>query len=81
MDINKILEKLDSLFSRNKTDDAEIFLSESLESAISEGDTGAIISILNELIGLYRDTSQFKKAVPYCGSLEKIGRASCRERV
>lgn len=72
MDINKILEKLDSLFSRNKTDDAEIFLSESLESAISEGDTGAIISILNELIGLYRDTSQFKKAVPYCGSLEKL---------
>lgn len=72
MDINKILEKLDSLFSQNKTDDAEIFLTESLESAISEGDTGAIISVLNELIGLYRDTSQFEKAVPYCGSLEKL---------
>ena len=75
MDINKILEKLDSLFSQNNTDDAEIFLTKSLDSAISEGDTGAIISVLNELIGLYRDTSQFEKAVPYCGSLEKLIRS------
>jgi len=72
MDINKILEKLDNLFTQNKTDDAEVFLSQNLETAISECDTGAIISILNELIGLYRDTSQFEKAVPYCGSLEKL---------
>jgi len=76
MDIKKIFKKLDDLFAQNRTDDAEVFLSENLGKAISESDTGAIISILNELIGLYRDTSQFEKAIPYCGSLEKLIKVS-----
>lgn len=72
MNINNVLEKLDKLFSQNKLNDAELFLTQNLEQSISESDTGAIITILNELIGLYRDTSQYEKAKAYCASLEKL---------
>ncbi len=65
MDIKDTLKKLDILFSENKIDMVEGFLSKSLEQAIKEDDTSSVITIVNELIGFYRDTGKYDMAVLY----------------
>lgn len=69
MDIQKVIDGLDALFAERQTNKVEDYLSENLEKALKEGDTGCAITIINELIGFYRDTSQYDKAEAYCGKL------------
>lgn len=72
MNIKIMMEKLNKLFSENRINEIEDFLSDNLRTAISENDDSAIMTILNELIGFYRDTSQYEKAISYCKTLEKL---------
>lgn len=69
LDIQKVIEGLDNLFAEKRIDRVETYLSENLEQALKEGDTGSAITIINELIGFYRDTSQYVKAEAYCEKL------------
>ncbi|MGN0632224.1 MAG: DUF4125 family protein, partial [Ruminococcus sp.] len=62
MDINKILNELDSLFASGQSEKAGAFLKSSYDSAMTENDFGSALTILNELIGFYRVTTQFEKA-------------------
>lgn len=77
MDIQKVIEGLDELFMNRQSEKVEDYLSVNLEQALNEGDTGSAITIINELIGFYRDTSQYEKAESYCEKLlpfmEKAG--------
>lgn len=77
MDIQQVIGGLNELFQNRETDKVEDYLSGHLESALKEGDAGAAITIINELIGFYRDTSQYDKAEAYCSRLlpfmEKAG--------
>lgn len=66
MDIQKVLEGLDLLFKEHKIDEIESYLLEALQTAETEADAGCEITILNELIGFYRDSSQFFKAITAC---------------
>ncbi len=79
LDIQKVIEGLDQLFARRESEKIEEYLSSNLEQALLEHDTGSAITIINELIGYYRDTSQYDKAEAYCGKLlpfmEKAGLA------
>lgn len=65
MNIKNVLQNLDKLFSENKIDMVENFLSSSLEQAIKENDTSSVITILNELIGFYRDIGKYDMAILY----------------
>lgn len=65
MDIHVVLAQLDQLFEQKKTEEIEPYLSEQLALAIQEQDTSCVISIINELIGFYRDTSQHEKSMLY----------------
>ena len=77
MDIQKVIDGLDKLFADRQIEKVEDYLSVHLEQALNEGDVGSAITIINELIGFYRDTSQYGKAEAYCEKLlpfmEKAG--------
>lgn len=69
MDIQKVIEGLDKLFAEKRIEKVEAYLSDNLEQALNEGDIGSAITIINELIGFYRDASQYDKAEVYCEKL------------
>ncbi len=69
MDIERVIEGLDRLFADRKSEKVEDYLSVHLEQALTEGDAGSAITIINELIGFYRDASQYDKAETYCSKL------------
>lgn len=69
MDIEVVIHGLDALFANRQSEQVEDYLSKYLEQALKEGDVGSAITIINELIGYYRDTSQYDKADAYCQKL------------
>ncbi|MBR1930060.1 MAG: DUF4125 family protein [Lachnospiraceae bacterium] len=58
MDMNEIFRKVDGLFEENKSEEAEKLMLDSLHQAVEEQDDGAVLQLLNELIGFYRETNQ-----------------------
>lgn len=69
MNIESIIQGLDQLYENRESERVEEYLSFYLEQALTEHDAGSAITIINELIGYYRDTSQYDKAEAYCGKL------------
>ncbi len=65
MEINQILEHLDSLFSNQDLQAVEPFLTEQLDRAYENQEYSTCITIMNELIGFFRDTSQYQKSLDY----------------
>lgn len=66
MNIQEILKQLDTLFAERRIGEIEAFLQNHLQEAMEVGDFHSAITITNELIGFYRDTSQYEKSVFYC---------------
>lgn len=66
MDINVVLNGLDQLFEECRIDEVEDYLTDRLDQARAEGDMHSYITLLNEMIGYCRDTSQYEKAARYC---------------
>jgi len=62
MDINSVLNELDKLFAANELDRIDDFLTGQYEIAKEEKDYGAQLSLLNELIGYYREMTWYDKA-------------------
>lgn len=72
MDINKILNEYDAMYGKVSLDKVEDFLFEKIKEAMNEEDTSSLITLLNEIIGLCRDTTQREKALVYCNELRKL---------
>lgn len=66
MDINIFITHLDELFEEKRINDVEPFLKESLAQAVTENDNAAQFTILNEMMGFFRDTSQYEKSINAC---------------
>ena len=62
MELNDILNKLDSLFEDNKIDEVEPFLRDELKKALENERLDVAVSLLNEMMGFFRETSQWQKA-------------------
>lgn len=79
MKIEEVLKQLDDLFETNRMDEVEDFLGGRLKEAIAEDDTSSVITIINEMIGFFRDTGQDEKSVAYSKKvislMEQIGLA------
>ncbi len=58
LNLEKIVQQIDNLFSQNRGADAEALLKQSIVQAVQEEDDNALLTLLNELIGYYRETSQ-----------------------
>lgn len=66
MDMKEFLDYLDILFEEKKLDEVEPFLDKSLTQAVRENDFSAQFTILNEMMGFFRDTSQYDKSIKAC---------------
>lgn len=60
--IRNVIDEVDSLFAKNDMEGAGKVLEDALEISSKSGDSTSELSILNELLGYYRKTSQRKKA-------------------
>ena len=65
MNVQHILDGLEALFARQDIQAVEPYLTKQLEQAYSEPDYSACITIMNEMIGFFRDTSQYQKSLDY----------------
>ena len=65
MDIKKVLDELDKLFAEKRSGEAENFLKGKLREAEEVDDYNSIITLVNELIGFYRVSSQYNNAMVY----------------
>lgn len=69
MVIEKVLEELDGLFEQHKIEEVEPFLMRKIDEASGEGDTASMITLLNEIIGHYRELGEFEKSISCCRQL------------
>lgn len=58
MNVENVLMTIDRLFEENRGEEAETLLRESIAAAAHEGDDEAILQLLNELLGYYREVSR-----------------------
>ena len=72
MDLNAVLTDLDRLFSHHMTDKIEGFLTDNIRAAMAENDSAAVLSLVSELVGFYRDSGEFQKCAAYADSLLKL---------
>ena len=69
MDIQKVLAEYDSMFGKYTLKEIEGFLLKHLSEARFKSEHEELVTLLNEAIGFYRDTTQKEKALKNCGAL------------
>lgn len=72
MNIEQILEEYDSMFGKNNLDEIEEYLVLQIIKAAEQAELGNVVTLLNEIIGFCRDTTQKEKALKYCDELKKV---------
>ncbi len=72
MDIQNILEELDSLFTTHQITKVEPFLLNMIQSAENEGDVSSQVTLLNELIGHYRDMGEYDQSITTCQKVMEV---------
>lgn len=72
MDIQSVLSQYDKMFGKVPLEQIEEFLYNKITEAVGQGDDSAILTLLNEMIGLCRDTSQKEKALAYAAQLKVL---------
>lgn len=77
MDIANFINELDNLYNEKRLNNVEPFFCRSMEQAMKEEDYSAQFTILNEMMGFFRDTSQYKKSIKSCNDclllMKKMG--------
>ena len=69
MNLDKILAEYDSMFGKNSLEEIEQYLVEQIAMAKLHREQGILVTLLNEIIGFCRDTTQKDKALQYCKEL------------
>ena len=72
MNINEILEEYDSMFGNRSLEEIEEFLVANIQKAKDKSESGALVTLLNEIIGFCRDTTQKEKSLGYCEELLEL---------
>ncbi len=72
MNINEILTQYDAMFGKNSLTEIEEYLAGNIQEAIDKSELGVVITLLNEIIGFCRDTTQKDKAIRYCDELQEL---------
>lgn len=72
MDINKVLLEYDNMYGVNTLEEIDDFLTIKLEQALDEKDFNSALTLMNEMLGFCRDTSQREKGLRYCSEIEKM---------
>jgi len=69
MNLDEILAEYDAMFGKNSLEEIEQFLTEQIAKAKLHREQGILVTLLNEVIGFCRDTTQKDKALQYCKEL------------
>ncbi len=77
MDTERILKTADRLYSENKSREVEELLVSAIDTAAEEMDDGAVLVLLNELIGHYRETSEFDRMFEVAEDILRVAGAVC----
>lgn len=72
MDISAVLENVDRMFNENRADEVEGLLIGAISVAMDEQDGPALLQLLNELIGFYRETSRYEDAFKIAEEIEAV---------
>ncbi len=72
MNVEFMLDGLENLFAKQDIQAVEPYLTEKLDEAYKEQDYSACITILNEMIGFFRDTSEYQKSLDYSEQVLKL---------
>ena len=72
MNIEKVLAEYDSMFGNYTLQEIEGFLLKNLSEARFKFEKEHLVTLLNETIGFYRDTTQKKKALKCCAELNEV---------
>ena len=72
MDIRAILATYDAMFGKCTLAGIETYLYEHIEQAKEQSETSVLFTLLNEMIGFCRDTTQKEKALKYCAELFQL---------
>ncbi len=62
MNIHKILDQVDAYFAQDNGPAAEEVIQAGIKEAIQEGDDGALLQLLNEILGYYRESSRIEES-------------------
>ena len=69
MNIQEILAHYDAMFGKYSLSDIEVYLYKNIEQAKEQSESSVLFTLLNEMIGFCRDTTQKEKALKYCDEL------------
>ena len=72
MNLEKILAQYDAMFGKNSLEEIENYLVKTIAEAKEKAELGIVITLLNEIIGFCRDTTQKEKALYYCEELQQV---------
>ena len=72
MNVQLVLEGLEDLFAKQNIGAVEPYLTNKLKEAYEEQDYSACITIMNEMIGFFRDTSDYQKSLDYSSQVLKL---------
>ena len=72
MNIEEILVRYDAMFGKNSLAEIEEYLIDNITQAKEKGEIGIVFTLLNEIIGFCRDTTQKDKALKYCDELKEL---------
>lgn len=72
MDIDQVLQQLDTLFNAGDMGKVEAFLSSQYHYALDEKKNDVALGILNEQIGFYRVTTQYEKAMVVIQNINEL---------
>jgi len=70
--IEAILTEYDSMFQKKSLEEIEAYLVEQMNAAKAEKEIGILFTLLNEIIGFCRDTTQKEKSLAYCDELVQL---------
>ena len=76
MDYNMFFQKLDGLLSDKRMDEAEQFLIDNVEQAVKRDDTQALLTVMSELVGLYRVTGKHDKSEMFADKAMEIAQGA-----
>ena len=62
LDLTTVMKQVDAYYAQNRGPEAEDLLKESIVQAVQSEDDNALLTLLNELIGYYRETSRVEES-------------------
>lgn len=79
MNLNNFFHTLDNLLEQKRLDEAEQHLIASLKEAMSQEDTSAVLTVMSEMIGLYRVTGRHEEGLMFADKSMMIAKSAGME--